>query len=54
MSERVIAFVEDWVSVHVFAEGHPAEGEAKALAQQCRSEALEAGISIDSQDTKGW
>ena len=47
MSETVIAFVENWVSVHVHAEGYPAEGDdvqANALAKQCRAEALEAGI----------
>ena len=47
MSERVIAFVENWVSENVHAEGYPAEGDdlqAKALAEQCRAEALEAGI----------
>jgi membrane-bound lytic murein transglycosylase B len=47
MSERIIAFVETWVSDHVHAEASPAEGEdiqAKALAQQCRAEALKSGI----------
>ncbi|KJC45079.1 hypothetical protein UP09_15920 [Bradyrhizobium sp. LTSP885] len=46
MSERVIAFVEQWVTNNVHA-GAPAEGEdiqAKSLAQQCRAEALAAGI----------
>jgi hypothetical protein len=53
MSERVIAFVEEWVSNNVHAEGYPAEGEdaqAKALAQQCRAEALEAGIPASEID----
>ena len=47
MSERVIAFVENWVSENIHAEGYPADGDdiqAKALAEQCRTEALEAGI----------
>jgi hypothetical protein len=47
MSERVIAFVEEWVSNNVHADGYPAEGDdaqAKVLAQQCRTEAVEAGI----------
>ncbi len=47
MSERVIAFVENWVSENVHAQGYPAEGdntEAKALAEQCRADALAAGI----------
>lgn len=47
MSERVIAFVEEWVTNNVHAGGSPAEGEGiepKSLAQQCRAEALAAGI----------
>jgi hypothetical protein len=47
MSERVIAFVENWVTENVHAEGYPAEGEdthAKTLAAQCRAEALASGI----------
>ena len=53
MSERVIAFVEEWVSNNVHAEGYPAGGhdvQAKALAQQCRAEALEAGIPASEID----
>ena len=50
MTERVIEFVEDWVSVHIFAEGRPAQSEAKSLAQQCRSEALAAGIPASEID----
>jgi hypothetical protein len=53
MTERVIAFVEEWVSNNVHAEGYPAEGrdaQAKALAQQCRAEALEAGIPASEID----
>lgn len=47
MSERIIAFVENWVAENIRAEGYPAEGDdvqAKSLAAQCRSEALAAGI----------
>jgi hypothetical protein len=47
MSERIISFVENWVSENIHAEGYPAEGEdvqAKSLAAQCRAEALAAGI----------
>jgi hypothetical protein len=46
MSERVIAFVERWVTDNVHAEA-PLEGDdtqPKSLAQQCRAEALAAGI----------
>jgi hypothetical protein len=53
MSERVIAFVEEWVSNNVHAEGYPAESEdiqAKSLAQQCRAEALETGIPASEID----
>jgi hypothetical protein len=47
MSERIIAFVENWVSENVHAEGSPSEGDdipAKDLAVRCRAEALAAGI----------
>ena len=53
MSERVIAFVENWVTENVHAEGYPADGndiQAKALAEQCRAEALEAGIPESEVD----
>jgi hypothetical protein len=53
MTERVIAFVEEWVSDNVHAEGYPADGDdaqAKVLAQQCRTEALEAGIPSSEID----
>jgi hypothetical protein len=47
MSERIIAFVENWVTENVHAEGYPAEGDltqAKTFAAQCRAEALTSGI----------
>ena len=53
MTERVIAFVEEWVSNNVHAEGYPTEGddaEAKLLARQCRTEALAAGIPASEID----
>jgi len=52
MSERVIAFVEEWVSNNVRAEGYPGghDVQAKELAQQCRAEALEAGIPASEID----
>ena len=52
MSERVIAFVEQWVTNNVHTEAL-AEGEdtqAKSLAQQCRAEALAAGIPATEID----
>ncbi len=46
MSERALAFVEEWVADHVKAQD--ADGDidarAKALADQCRAEAGKAGI----------
>jgi hypothetical protein len=53
MSERIIAFVENWVSENIHAEGYPAEGDdtrAKGFAAQCRTEALEAGIPASEID----
>jgi hypothetical protein len=53
MSERIIAFVENWVSENIHAEGYPAEGDdtqAKGFAAQCRAEALEAGIPASEID----
>jgi hypothetical protein len=53
MSERVIAFVEEWVTNNVHAEDSPTEGEGtqeKTLAQQCRAEALAAGIPASEID----
>jgi hypothetical protein len=47
MSERAIAFVEEWVGEHVNAAGYEPEGNdtmAAALAVQCAAEAKEAGI----------
>jgi hypothetical protein len=41
MSERAIAFVEEWVSKHVGAEDDSAAG---AFAVQCAISANEAGI----------
>jgi len=46
MSERALAFVEEWVAGHVTAEG--ADGDiaahAKARADQCLADASKAGI----------
>jgi len=47
MSERAIAFVEEFVSENIHAEGYEPEGDeskAAAFAVQCASEAKEAGI----------
>jgi hypothetical protein len=47
MSERAIAFVEEWVSENVNAEGYEPEGDqskAAAYAVRCAAEAKEAGI----------
>jgi hypothetical protein len=47
MSERAIAFVEEWVGDHVKAEGYEPEGDdsmAAALALQCAADAKEARI----------
>ncbi len=48
MSERALAFVEEWVSDHVrAADGAPAGvgSQAKALARQCLADASAQGIS---------
>lgn len=48
MSERALAFVEEWTSDNVRAEGYEPEGDnshAKSLALQCLQEAKVAGIS---------
>ncbi len=52
MSERALAFVEEWVSEHVQAQDQapvaPAEGDnsrAKALATQCLADAGAQGIT---------
>jgi hypothetical protein len=46
MSERALAFVEQWVSGHVRAEdaGANIDARAKALADQCMAAATKAGI----------
>jgi phosphopantothenoylcysteine synthetase/decarboxylase len=41
MSERALAFVEEWVSDHIHAGEHP---QAKALARQCLADASAQGI----------
>jgi len=49
MSERALAFVEEWVSGHVRAEdksgGEQARG--KALADRCRADAAAQGITAN-------
>jgi len=43
MSERAIAFVEEWVGDHVDADGHEPEGGdamAAALAVQCAADGI--------------
>jgi hypothetical protein len=53
MSEQIIAFVENWVSENIHAEGYPQEGDktqAKGFAAQCRAEALAAGIPASEID----
>ena len=48
MSQRVIGFVENWVSENVLADGSPAEGDtarAKSLADRCLTDALAEGFS---------
>ena len=48
MSEQALGFVEEWISEHVSAEGHPPKGDnsqAKALARQCLADAAAQGIS---------
>jgi hypothetical protein len=46
MSERALAFVEEWVSDHVRAEDKlgDEQARAKALADRCRADALAQGI----------
>ncbi len=47
MSERIVAFVEEWVSENIQAEGYPPEGDdtqARKFAAGCRAAALAAGI----------
>jgi hypothetical protein len=48
MSERALAFVEEWVNENVHATGYEPEGDsslASALAQQCLAEAKVHGIA---------
>ena len=46
MSERALAFVDEWVSGHVHAEDADGDTEARAkmLASQCLADASEEGI----------
>jgi hypothetical protein len=48
MSERALAFAEEWVNENIHATGYEPEGDtsaASALAQQCLAEAKADGIS---------
>ena len=49
MSERALAFVEEWVSDHVRAEDKSADEQARAraLADRCRADAGAQGISAN-------
>jgi hypothetical protein len=47
MSERALAFVEEWVSDHVSAEDKPGDEQARALADRCRADAGAQGISTN-------
>ena len=49
MSERALAFVEEWVSGHVQAEDKSGDQQARAsaLADRCRADAGAQGISAD-------
>ena len=46
MSERALAFVDEWVSGHVHAQdaGGDIEARAKSLASQCLADASKKGI----------
>jgi hypothetical protein len=53
MIERIVSFVENWVSENVQAEGYPPEGDdshTKELAAECRTAALAAGIPATEFD----
>jgi hypothetical protein len=53
MSERIVAFVENWVSENAQTESYPSEGDdnhAKKRADECRTAALVAGISATEFD----
>ena len=49
MSERALAFVEEWVSDHVRAEDKSGDepARAKALADRCRAAAATQGITAN-------
>ncbi len=49
MSERALAFVEEWVSDHVRAEDKSGDEQAraKALADRCRADAGTHGITAN-------
>ena len=49
MSERALAFVEEWVSDHVRAEDKSGDEQARAsaLADRCRADAGAQGISAN-------
>ena len=49
MSERALAFVEEWVSDHVGGEDKSGDepARAKALADRCRADALAQGITAN-------
>ena len=48
MSERALAFVEEWVNENIHATGYEPEGDtsaASALAQKCVADAKADGIT---------
>ena len=47
MSERALAFVDEWISGHIHAQDADGdiEARAKALASQCLADASKKGIS---------
>ena len=49
MSERALAFVEEWVSDHVRAEGKSGDEQARARARadRCRADAATDGITAN-------
>jgi hypothetical protein len=49
MSERALAFVEEWVSDHVRAEDKSGDEQARAsaLADRCRADASTRGITAN-------
>jgi hypothetical protein len=48
MSERALAFVDEWISGHVHAQdpGGDIEARAKTLASQCLADASKKGIPV--------